>query len=531
MLKRNLGIDHNVYKVLFEASQFSQLLIDANSLNIVHANPEACKMYQYSLEEFTSLNYKNICAMAMTYNEFNYLIYNKRLFSSIHRSKDNSNVSVELFVSNIVMDNNEYLLFNIYQNDSTNPMRMLLTDVFYNSSDAIALLAKTGEVMAINNSFTNIFGYTQSELMGNKLDEFIFPDEFSIDMNSHYEEAFKGKIVNLEDERQTKDKKKIYFRILFIPYYLGNEVMGAQVVYHDISDSIQQAKELSLFKEIIQNTSDGVLIADENREIIWVNKSYQQITGYTAEDVITKNPNIVSSGLNPREFYKMMWKTIITNGEWQGEIWNKKKDGTLYPQWLHIFVIKDKNNQVKNYVGIFKDLSEINSVSKKLLLLLEKDPLTSVYNRTYFIDKLKQSLMLDDQKSYVLFLDINGFKELNDNYGHQVGDLMLVEFAKRLLIVFENASIARYGGDEFIIHLKGNATRDKLVEKINKFSEYIQTDIIVKNINFKLTSSIGIAEYPQDGVSAEELIEKADKAMYQAKHSNSGYCFYSEMKL
>lgn len=529
MVNKVMDIGLGVYKVLFEASQYAQLLIEANTFNIVHANKEACAMYQYSLEELILLNYRDICAMAMTIDEFDYLIYNKRLFNSIHRLNNNDKISVEIFVSSIQIENNEYLLFNIYKNDTTSPMRVMLTDVFYNSSDAIVILDNTGKVTTINNSFTKVFGYTQGELLDKNLDDFIFPDDFSEDMDIHYQNAFSGKVVNLEDERKTKDGRLIHFRIIFIPYYIGNEVLGAQVVYHDISKRISQEKELNLFQEIIQNNSDGVVIVDENKQIVWVNKSYEKITGYTFEDVLNKNPNVVSSGLNPIDFYKMMWKTINTNGEWQGEIWNKKKDGTLYPQWLHIFVIKDKNKNIKNYVGIFKDLSDINSVSKKLLLLLEKDPLTSVYNKTYFMDRLKQSLLFDDKKSYILFLDIDGFKSLNDNYGHQVGDLMLVEFAKRLLIVFENASIARYGGDEFIIHLQGEVTRATLIEKINKFSEYIHTDIIVKNINYKLSSSVGIVEHPQDGTTAEELIERADKAMYHAKLKGLVYCFYSDL--
>lgn len=523
----------DTYINLFEKNKTIQLLIDMATRKIVYVNQAACQFYQYSIEEMMKLSIEDINIMKIediTKRMEKAFTEKRNHFNFHHRLKDQSIISVDVISYPIELDGKSYLLSTI--TPTANQINLLLTDIFYHSIDAIAIIDRHYNIVAINHSFTKLFGYHEEQVIGGRLESFVFPDNINIDIEQHYQDAFRGKIINNETIRKTKDNQLIDVRIIVIPYHLQNEIIGAQVVYHDISLKIKQEEELRLFQEIIKNNSDGVIITDANEQIIWVNKAFEKVTGYLAEEVFHKNPSILDSKHQTKEFYNIMWEAINTTGEWQGEIWNKKKDGTVFPQWLQIFVINDQNGEIKNYVAIFKDLSEIDSVNKKMLMLLEKDALTSVYNRTSFMEKLRQKINANQTKSYLLFIDLNVFKELNDSYGHQIGDLVLVEFAKRLLIVFDNANIARYGGDEFIIYFNECLSEKELITKLKKLSHYLRNKFVIesKKLKFSITCSIGIAKYPEDGDTVDELVYNADKAMYYAKANGLEYTFYSNIK-
>lgn len=532
-MAKNVMLSPNDYINLFENNKTIQLLIDISSRKIVYANQAACQFYQYSFEEMMMLSIEDI--NIMTTKEINKhmkkaFTEQNNYFSFHHRLKNQSIVAVDVISYPIELDGKSYLLSTI--TPTAKQINLLLTDVFYHSIDAIAILDRHYNIVAINHSFTKLFEYGEDQVIGGRLDNFVFPDNISIDIGQHYQDAFKGKIINNETIRRTKDNKLIYVRIIVIPYHLQNEIIGAQVVYQDISLKIQQEEELRLFQEIIKNNSDGVIITDSNEKIIWVNEAFEKTTGYVAEEVFNNKPSILKSNLQTEEFYNIMWEVITKTGEWQGEIWNRKKDGTVFPQWLQIFVINDQNGSAKNYVAIFKDLSQIDSVNKKMLMLLEKDALTSVYNRTSFMEKIRQMILYNPTRSYLLFIDLNGFKDLNDNYGHQIGDLVLVEFAKRLLIVFEKANIARYGGDEFVMFFNEFISKKELITLLEKLSHYLKNNFVIesKKLKFSITCSVGIAKYPEDGNNIDELLYHADKAMYYAKANGLEYAFHSEIK-
>jgi len=301
------------------------------------------------------------------------------------------------------------------------------------------------------------------------------------------------------------------------------------VHYIDITQKIKTQNQLEVFKKVLENNNEGIVITDTNSHIEWVNQAFTKITGYTLNDIMGNTPRILKSNLQSNAFYQNMWFHIMKNNHWHGEIWNKNKKGEIYPEWLNIYALK--HNQVTtNYVGIFKDLSESKVIDQKMRILAQKDALTGLYNRVYFTENLNQVIQVGEaDTTAVLFIDLNHFKEINDTLGHHAGDKFLIELSHRLQSHFNDDNlIARYGGDEFVILLKGCKGRTQVTRKAEKILSIIKTPYIYEGNFLHTSASLGIAIYPKDGVTSDELIQNADIAMYVAKnHLEKKIMYYS----
>lgn len=294
-------------------------------------------------------------------------------------------------------------------------------------------------------------------------------------------------------------------------------------------------QDLSLLAAVVKATSEGVVITNKDGLIVDVNPAYCEITGYTREDLIGKNPNINKSGVHDRDFYRDMWAAVNAGGRWSGEIWDKKKDGTVYPKLLTINALKNDQSEVCNYVGIFTDISEIKAVEKKLETLAYFDPLTGLPNRSLYHDRLRQAFSAAQRggdKVALMLLDLDRFKYVNDTLGHQAGDELLKMVAERVVgRVRETDTVARLGGDEFTVVLPS-------IKDLNGIGHIAQgiVDLLAKPFSLNgqdvyVGVSIGISIYPDDALDGETLNKNADMAMYKAKESGRGrYHFYqSEM--
>ncbi|MGE7839633.1 EAL domain-containing protein [Lysinibacillus sp. NPDC093712] len=289
----------------------------------------------------------------------------------------------------------------------------------------------------------------------------------------------------------------------------------------------------SLLKKIFENVSEGIMITDKHKKIEMVNPAFEFVTGYKRDEVIGKTPAVLQSGVHELSFYLTMWEKIRQEGIWQGEIWNRRKTGDVYPEWLTIVSITNDMGEITNYCGIFTDLSERKIVENELEKRLLTDSLTDVSNRFAYIERMDSLLESSSTMSHsvqhaVYFLDLDRFKQINDTLGHAVGDTILVEAAKRIQTLLKNKDIiARYGGDEFIVTL----TNVKNVREAAKFAEQI-IGIIEQPMNINgqdvfISTSIGISMYPADGVTSEQLITCSDKAMtYSKKNGLNSYSFY-----
>lgn len=289
----------------------------------------------------------------------------------------------------------------------------------------------------------------------------------------------------------------------------------------------------TLILKIFENVSEGIMITDEYKKIVMVNPAFEFVTGYTCDDVVGKTPAVLQSGVHELPFYLEMWEQIRQEGIWQGEIWNRRKTGDVYPEWLTIVCVTNDEGEVTNYCGIFTDLSERKIVENELEKRLLTDSLTDVSNRFAYIERMDNLLESTSAISHsvqhaIYFLDLDRFKQINDTLGHAVGDSILIEVANRLKKLLKNKDIiARYGGDEFVITL----TNVKNVKEAAQFAEQIISSIeqpmMINDQEVFISTSIGISVYPVDSKNTEELINCADRAMtYSKKNELNGYSFY-----
>ncbi|MBP2241323.1 diguanylate cyclase (GGDEF)-like protein/PAS domain S-box-containing protein [Cytobacillus eiseniae] len=285
--------------------------------------------------------------------------------------------------------------------------------------------------------------------------------------------------------------------------------------------------------KVLENSSEGVMITDAHGRILAVNPAFEIVTGYSAEEAIGNNPSILQSGIHDKEFYHLMWKQIKETGSWKGEIWNKRKNEEVYPEWLTISKIVDELGNVINFVGVFSDISDQKHSEKQLRYLAHFDSLTGVANR-YSLNKRLEGLIQTaekyNQQLALLFLDLDRFKQINDTLGHNYGDMILKQVSARLKTLLKNKDmIARLGGDEFVIILPNLKHPKEAVRVAEKIIDALSTSFLIEKNEVYVTSSIGISLYPLDGKDMSALLRNADKAMYEAKASGKNqYELYQE---
>ncbi len=297
----------------------------------------------------------------------------------------------------------------------------------------------------------------------------------------------------------------------------------AQAV-NDLVDALQsENKRLDLFAQVFHNSGEAIAITDGQRNMIAVNASFVEVTGYAVEDVLGKNPKILSSGKQSKEFYQGMWKSINETGRWEGEIWNRRKDGEIFPEWQSIAAIRDENGVVRNYISIFHDITQHKESERHFQYLAHYDSLTQLPNRTLFSDRLLQALAnakRGGNRVALMFLDLDHFKSINDTLGHLSGDWLLQSVAERLLsCVRETDTVCRQGGDEFLVLLADIDGPEHATQVAQKIINTMAVPHLVAKKELVITFSIGISLYPDDADDATSMMEHADEAMYQAKTS------------
>ncbi|MEW6648069.1 MAG: diguanylate cyclase [Pseudomonadota bacterium] len=282
-------------------------------------------------------------------------------------------------------------------------------------------------------------------------------------------------------------------------------------------------EELQLAAKVIDNTPDGVMITDADLSIRSVNPAFTATTGYREDEVLGQTPRLLASGRHEAAFYQTMWRQIAQEGRWQGEIWNRRKNGEIYLEWLNIIAIRDSQGQVLHYAGIFSDIVTQEHVRKRLHSLAYYDALTDLPNRELFHDRLHNALVQarrEQRQMVLLFLDVDRFKPVNDVHGHAVGDSLLRVIADVLrLCVRESDTVARLGGDEFTVILTGVNGSDDAAQVADKIIAAFAQPFQVEGRELSVGVSIGIALFPGDAHDEAMLLRHADAAMYAAKQA------------
>lgn len=293
----------------------------------------------------------------------------------------------------------------------------------------------------------------------------------------------------------------------------------------ELEREVKQRREaeqsLRIYQEIIFNTDEAIIVTEPDATIIEVNPAYENHTGYTRKELIGKKPSIVQSGFHDRNFYRTMWLSINMQGQWTGEVWNRKKNGEIFPLWVTINAIYDENKRIQYLIGLYRDISEIKKAEARLEQLAFYDALTSLPNRTLFNEKLAQELASakrHQEKVALFFLDLDNFKDINDTMGHNMGDKLLIEVSRRLNNVLRDTDlIARISGDEFTIAITQLNDTGYAQQVAHRLLETVSIPYTINDHIMRIGISIGIAIYPDHSDNIETLRKYSDMAMYKAK--------------
>ena len=300
----------------------------------------------------------------------------------------------------------------------------------------------------------------------------------------------------------------------------------------DVTETRRSEKELQLAASVFNNTVEGIVITDANGTIKRVNNAFTAITGFSANDAVGRNPRILKSDRHGVGFYEDFWNTLLRRGKWEGEIWNRRKDGEVYPEWMTVTAVYDKDGAVSEYVSVFNDLSEVKFAEAQLELRTNYDYLTGLPARSVFLDRLKQELSDRDKPAPrigVMVFDINRFKNINDTLGHLVGDQVLQAVAERVRVALgDGPTVTRVGGDDFYILVPGAESTERIAALADALVRNFDRPVLAGGNPLFISAAIGIAVCPEDGTHPDTLLKKADMAMSKAKEIGTGaYRFFT----
>jgi diguanylate cyclase (GGDEF)-like protein/PAS domain S-box-containing protein len=391
----------------------------------------------------------------------------------------------------------------------------------------------------VNPACLHMLGYERPEdLIGKPIHTLIhhtYPDgrNYQVEECKVHLATSKGKSAHCEDEVLWRsDGSSFPVEYWSHPIYRNAEVAGAVVTFVDITSRKQSEAELRIAATAF-NSQESMMITDANGVILRVNKAFTDTTGYSTEELVGQTPSMLKSGRHDANFYREMWESIARTGTWQGEIWDRRKNGEVYPKWLTISAVKRDDGMVTHYVGSHFDITERKAVEEKVHHLAFYDPLTDLPNRRMLFDRLQHALVSSartGRQGALLIIDLDNFKALNDTLGHDFGDALLTQVAQRLEpCVRTGDTVARLGGDEFVVVLENLSARaveaatqvetigEKILAAINQLYKLGPADPEISGRWWHSTTSIGATLFIGHQTSLEELMKQADIAMYQAK--------------
>lgn len=400
--------------------------------------------------------------------------------------------------------------------------------------DVIYLLDMERHLLQANKAFYQMIGLSPEQSAGRPIAELIHPAGESEQCPvCRAQEARTETVFTLEPEDFFNPSGRPMEISLKLVHDSDGRASGMLMSLHDLSRSRQVEERLRLAASVFENTDEGVIITDPDANILDVNRAFSRIQGYSREEVLGKNPRLFKSGHHDQSFYRDLWRILTETGHWRGEMWNRRKNGEVFPKWQTINRVVDSSGKLTHYVGIFSDITHIKQSQEKLDHLGHHDALTDLPNRLLLNERLEQAIKHAQRHRTlmaVIFLDLDNFKHINDSLGHPVGDQLLQEVARVLLeAVRQDDTVARIGGDEFVLLLEDIGKPENAGIAAQKLAAVFAQPFQLADQAIHVTASLGICICPQDGEDPATLLRNADSAMYRAKEEGRNtYHFYTE---
>ncbi len=393
-------------------------------------------------------------------------------------------------------------------------------------------VVQNGVFTYVNPRFAEIFGYEREELIHKKITDLIHEKDHTL-VIENINKRLRGVTKSLRYEFRGIRKDQ---RVIEI------EVLGKQTTYKgepaiigsamDITEQKENSERLRMAQKVFENTIEGIVITDTEGMIQMVNPAFTTITGYTPQEAIGKNPRVLKSERHDQLFYKAMWDSLTETGSWKGEIWNRRKTGETYPEWLTISAIKNDYGDTTHYISVFNDITEHRQKEEHIRHLAYYDALTGLPNKFLFGDRLNLAITHAQYHKHmlaVMVLDVDRFKRINDTLGHAIGDMVIQTVADRLSrCIEEGDTLSRLGGDEFMFILDEVKGIQDVTKVLHKIIDTLSYPLYVHEHELHITGSIGISMYPSDGKDIDTLVKNADTAMYRAKElGKNNYQMYT----
>jgi diguanylate cyclase (GGDEF)-like protein/PAS domain S-box-containing protein len=422
-------------------------------------------------------------------------------------------------------------LTNLKLSESRGQMEALINTL----PDPVWLKDMEGVFLTCNHAFERLLGAPASAIIG-KTDYDFFPAALADFFRQKDHEAILASTPNINEEwvAVAGSEKRILLETTktSLPGVSG-EPVGVLGIARDITERNRSEEYLHLMSKVFYNSGEAILITDADRRILAVNREFTKLTGYSEAEAIGKNPKFLSNGNTPRQVYQEMWDTLAESDFWQGELWDRRKTGEAFPKRLSISAVRDVEGKIVNYIGNFEDITQRKIAEDKIRYLAHHDALTGLPNRFSLHERMEQCIAFArrlDSSLAVMLIDLDHFKTINDTLGHNVGDQLLIQVAKRLQqSVRDSDIVARLGGDEFVVVLSRVEKSTDVIDVAGKIVARVAAPYTIAGHELRTSPSVGVCIYPDDATEIGDLIKNADIAMYHAKAvGRRNYQFYTE---
>lgn len=517
------------YFQLFESNKAVELLIDPRSGKIINANMAAQRFYGYDKTEFEHLFISDINTLSAENirAEMALAIAEKRdYFNFQHRLKNGEVRDVTVYSGPIRSGDREILYSIIHDITQQRQAEKALLDseqkfrsFIETTSEGFLSLSGVLRIDFANSAFCQLLGYPLSEIIGESIFRFVVSESLK---------KVKKQLLHCVEEHQSGDltlqhkngqKISIHYKATS-----RGEGKGSFTFITDITK--QKANEIKLKKlsSAVKHSASSIIITDKHGVIEYVNPRFCEVTGFKEAEAVGQTPNLISTKETPTALHQELWKTILRGDDWHGETYNRTKSGSFYWSMMSISPIIDDDGQICNFISVSEDITEQKFELQKMERLALHDPLTGLANRRLFDDRLYQATQIISRRRHsgvgVVMLDLDHFKNINDTYGHDAGDALLKEVARRLLSCTRSEdTVSRAGGDEFTLLIQEVNTINDIQSVTQKILQSLRQPIVVADFRFSITCSIGVCIASYDSHDPTQLMKNADKALYSAKDS------------
>ncbi len=441
---------------------------------------------------------------------------------------DGSPVEVEVMSSSIMLAEGRVVLSVVRditqrkQDEARLKSLLAQQEAILNNALVGIVLLRQRVIIQCNRRFEELFDYGEGEMLGHST-QILYPskEDFQATGERAYSALANSETYVEELWLKRKDDTLFWGGLSGRALDSSRPQEGSVWIYSDLTAQKQGRERLRLVTSVFESAAEGIVITDPDQVILAINPAFSKITGYSAEEAIGRKPNLIQSDRHDAAFFQQMWRALEQDGKWRGEIWNRRKNGEIYPELLSISMVKDQSDHISHYVGVFTDIAAIKDFEQQLIFLAHHDPLTKLPNRVLFNDRLTQGILhatRDNTRLAVLFIDLDHFKNINDTLGHQLGDQLLQMVAEELRKTIRACdTLARLGGDEFILLIEDIGGNQDATMVAGKLLAVFEKVFFLAEHEIHISASIGISYYPADGQDCDELVKNADAAMYQAK--------------